>query len=230
MPQAAMAFGGNGEAMRIKGAIFDLDGTLMDSMFIWDTIGADYLISRGIIPEEGLNEIFKKKSLVQAAQYYQDNYGITDSIPTIMEGVNGMIDHLYSQKITIKKGVLPLLEKFKEKGVEMCIATATDRHLVEAALKHNGIYEYFSHILTCTEIGFGKDSPEIFEKALEKLETEKTETLVFEDALHAIETAKHSGFQVVGIYDESSWEDQEKIKELSDYYTVSLENWGEDYD
>lgn len=216
--------------MKIKGAIFDLDGTLLDSMFIWDTIGEDYLIRRGITPEDGLNEKFKTMSIVQAAKYYQSNYGLTENVEEIISGVNGMIDHFYAGVVTLKNGVLSALDRLKADGVKLCIATATDRYMVEAALKHNGIFEYFSDILTCTEVGFGKDSPLIFEKALEILGTDKNETLIFEDALHAIETAKKSGFQVVGVFNQSSINEQSKIKEISDYYINSFEEWSKVYD
>ena len=209
--------------MKIKGAIFDLDGTLLDSMFIWDTIGEDYLIHRGITPEYGLNEKFKTMSIVQAATYYQSNYGLTESVEEIISGVNGMIDHFYANVVTLKSGVLSYLHRLKADGVKMCIATATDRYMAEAALKRNGIFEFFSGILTCTEVGFGKDNPMIFEKALKVLGTDKNETLIFEDALHAIETAKKSGFKVVGVFDQYSIKEQEKIKEISDYYINSFE-------
>lgn len=209
--------------MKIKGAIFDLDGTLLDSMFIWDTIGEDYLIHRGITPEYGLNEKFKTMSIVQAATYYQSNYGLTESVEEIISGVNGMIDHFYANVVTLKSGVLSYLHRLKADGVKMCIATATDRYMAEAALKRNGIFEFFSGILTCTEVGFGKDNPMIFEKALKVLGTDKNETLIFEDALHAIKTAKKSDFKVVGVFDQSSIMEQEKIKEISDYYINSFE-------
>lgn len=213
--------------MNIKGAIFDLDGTLLDSMFIWDTIGEDYLLKRGITPEKGLNEIFKAMSIVQAAEYYRANYEITDSVEVIIDGVNCMIDHLYRNVVQAKEGVVSMLKELQKRGVKMCIATATDRFMVESALKHNGIERYFSHILTCTEVGFGKDSPIIFERALEKIGTSKEETLVFEDALHAIETTRRAGFKIVGVYDKSAEGKQSRIKELSDYYIVSYKDWRE---
>lgn len=213
--------------MNIKGAIFDLDGTLLDSMFIWDTIGEDYLLKRGITPEKGLNEKFRAMSIVQAAEYYRANYEITDSVEVIIDGVNCMIDHLYLNVVQAKEGVVSMLKELQKRGVKMCIATATDRFMVESALKHNGIEGYFSHILTCTEVGFGKDSPIIFERALEKIGTSKEETLVFEDALHAIETTRRAGFKIVGVYDKSAEGKQSRIKELSDYYIVSYKDWRE---
>lgn len=213
--------------MKIEGVIFDLDGTLLDSMYIWDTIGSDYLISCGITPEPNLNEKFKKMSIVQAAQYYKDVYMLADSIDDIIDGVNHMIEHLYTSEVKVKPGVKDLLYKMNENNIKMCVATATDRYMVEAALKSNGIDKYFSGIFTCTEVGFGKDSPEIFEKALETLRTPKSNTIIFEDALHAIETAKSAGFKVIGVYDDSSENESKKIIRLCDDYITSYKKWSD---
>ncbi|HHX60152.1 MAG TPA: HAD family phosphatase [Epulopiscium sp.] len=213
--------------MTIKGVIFDFDGTLLDSMFIWDTMAEDYLLKRGITPEKGLNEKFEIMSLVQGANYYRDHYGITDSVETIIDGVNNMIEDFYTHVAEPKVGVVSMLKELQNRGIKMCIATATDRYLVEAALKHNEMNGYFSHILTCTEVGKGKDSSLIFEMALEKIGIRKQETLVFEDGLHAIKTAKDAGFRVVGVYDKSAHKKQNQVKDISDYYLESYKNWSE---
>lgn len=213
--------------MRIDGAIFDLDGTLLDSMYIWDTIGSDYLVSRGITPEPNLNEKFKKMSIVQAAEYYREHYGLNEDTASIVSGVNKMIEHLYAHEVKLKSGVAELLERMQQKNIKMCIATATDSYMVKAALKNNGIDKYFRGILTCTEVGFGKDTPIIFEKAVELLGVEKDNTLIFEDALHAIETAKKASFHVIGVYDKSSESESNQIKCLCDEYITSYTKWSE---
>jgi len=208
--------------MRIEGAIFDLDGTLMDSMFIWDNIGSEYLLSRGITPREDLNQTFKNMSLYQAALYYQSEYGLAESTDEIVNGVNQRIEHLYQNEVPVKKGVPELLYRLETHGIKMCIATATDRHLAEAALIRNNIRRYFGEIFTCHSIGHGKDEPHIFLTALDYLKTPKSATWIFEDALYAVKTAKNSGFPIVGIYDTSeNYADQ--VKALSDLYIHSFE-------
>ena len=203
--------------MRIRGAIFDVDGTLLDSMFIWDTIGELYLRSIGYQPKENLNETFKNMSLRQAARYYQTEYGVTLSIDEIMDGVNAMLERHYRFEVPLKPGVAELLERLRQSGVKLCIATATDRHLVEAALDRCGVLSCFGEIFTCNEVGHGKDEPDIFEAALRFLGTRKEETLVFDDALYAVRTAKEAGFPVAAVYD-SHEKEQDKVRLLADIY------------
>lgn len=208
----------------IKGAIFDVDGTLFDSMFIWDTVGEDYLRSLGYAPKENLNKTFKSMSLYQAAQYYINEYGVTLSVEEIENGVNGMIEHYYKDIVPLKKGVKELLEMLNNRGVKMCIATATDRYMVESALKRCEVDKYFSEIFTCASVGHGKDEPIIFREAMRHLGTEKKDTVVFEDALYAVKTAKNDDFLVFGIYD-CHEENQAEIKNLADVYLLDFSDF-----
>ena len=208
--------------MRMDGAIFDLDGTLMDSMFIWDTIGGDYLQSRGITPRENLNETFKNMSLYQAALYYQDEYGLTDTAEAIIDDVNRMIEDIYRNQVVAKKGTAAFLEQLKRKHIKMCVATATDRYLAEITLEKNQLRSYFDEIFTCGEIGHGKDEPDIFHAAHNFLNTPRESTWIFEDALYAVRTAKTTGMPVAGVYDKSE-KDTQTVASLADLYICSFE-------
>lgn len=203
--------------MKVEGAIFDLDGTLLDSMSVWRTVGNEYVLSQGSIPHEDLAEKFKRMSLMHAAEYCQTEYGIEKSTQEIIAGIDAMIAYFYEEKAQLKNGMREILEDFAEKNVQMCIATANDRKLVEAAVQRLGIEKYFKTILTCDEVGAGKENALIYEKALECLHTKKENTLVFEDMIHAIQTAKGAGFTVVGVREEVE-ADQEMVKAISDYY------------
>ena len=205
----------------IKGAIFDLDGTLLDSMFIWDTIGEEYLRSLGKEPHEDLKETFMTLTLEEAAVYYRENYGVTLSVEEIVDGVNSMVEQTYRTKVTLKPGISEYLAWLKENRVRMCVATVTDRYLVEETLERLGVRHYFSEIFTCAEVGFGKDKPIIYQKALEHLGTAKDETYVFEDMLFALNTAKTDGFPTVGVYDRHEVH-QDELKELADYYVLDF--------
>ncbi|MDD7131441.1 MAG: HAD family phosphatase, partial [Firmicutes bacterium] len=185
----------------IKGIIFDFDGTLFDSMSIWDTVGDDYLRSMGREPEEDLKEKLKPLSLLQVAEYLKGRYSIELSVREIMDGIDRMVEDFYFHVAAPREGIIPLLEELVRRNIRMCIATATDRYLVEGALKRFGMERFFSDIFTCTEVGKGKDSPEIFRIAMARLETDRETTAVFEDAYHAVHTAKGDGFKVVVIRD-----------------------------
>jgi HAD superfamily hydrolase (TIGR01509 family) len=207
--------------MKIRGAVFDVDGTLLNSLSVWDTIGEDYLRSLGHEPGENLKEALKNMSLYQAACYYQREYGVTLSTDEIMNGVNAMLEGFYRHEASLKPGAGKLLERLREGGVKLCIATAADQYLVEAALKRCGVLSCFGKIFTCNEVGHGKDEPHIFEAALGFLGTEKSETLVFEDALYAIRTAKTAGFPVAAVRD-SHEKAQEEVCALADIYMEEL--------
>lgn len=201
----------------IKGAIFDFDGTLVDSMFIWDTFGEDYLRTLGKEPKENLTETFKTFTLEQAAEYYREHYGVTLSVGEIVDGVNEMVAEIYRTKVTLKEGVLEFLRDLQCKGVKMCVATVTDRPIVEEVLHKLGIRDFFTEIFTCAEVGHNKETPHIYRAALEALGTKKDETVVFEDALHALMTAKNDGFPVAAVYDKHEAK-QIEMRVEADYY------------
>jgi len=209
----------------IQGAIFDVDGTLTDSMVIWRTAGERYLRSLGCEPKENLYETIKTMSMQESASYFQQTYGVTHSTEEIMDGIDGMIAAYYETEAMLKPGTEHLLSMLQSYGVSMCIATATDRHLIETALKRCGIRSYFSEIFTSRSVGKGKSEPLIYRTALAHLGTEKRKTVVFEDALYAARTASADGFPVVGVPDFYE-KDQDTLRSfagfwLSDYTDLS---------
>ena len=209
----------------LKGLIFDFDGTLFDSMFIWDTAGEVYLRSIGKEPEADLQKTLKPMSLLQSAQCIREKYDIPLSVEEIMDGVNRTVEDFYFYTVEPKPGVIDFLEELHRRNIKMCIATATDRYQVEAALQRCKMRHFFSEIFTCTEVGSGKDRPEIFRKAMEYLQTDRTTTAVVEDAYHAAFTAKQDSFMVVGVYDSYESRQQELMSLvdvfLSDYFGLT---------
>ena len=201
----------------LKGAIFDFDGTIVDSMYIWDNISMDYLRSLGIEPRENLNEVFANFSLEQAAKYYQDNYKVTLSVNEIISGVNEMIKEFYRTKVTLKKGIENYLSYLGGRETKICIATLTDREIVIETLERLGVMKYFSEVFDCNEYPNGKNTPELYNTALNQLGTQKDETYVFEDALYALKTAKKDGFSTVAVFDK--YEPlQKELESISDIY------------
>lgn len=212
--------------MKIEGAIFDLDGTLLDSMSVWNTAGEKYLKSKGITPPEKLFDTLKEMSLYESAVYFRNEYHISDSTEKITADINAIVADYYISKAPLKDGVSEFLEFLSRKNIPMCIATATDRFQAEAALKRNNIFSYFKRIFTCTEIGSGKDKPHIFNAAQEFLSIDKGSLLIFEDAAFAIATAKSVGFKVCGVFDKYET-DQKTVKALSDIYIKAFTEAGD---
>lgn len=211
--------------MRLQGAIFDMDGTLLDSMPVWQSLGSDMLRRQGREPEPGLDEKLRTMSLRQSAEYCRARYDLPQTAEEIVAMTDSMVDDFYRSRVTAKPGVDRFLSLLKMQGVWMYVATATDRAQAEAALEHTKLRDYFRGIITCTEAGHGKDDPEIFEKAMRRLHSNKKDTVVFEDSLHAIRAAKAAGFRVAGVYDAFNEADQDAIRAECDYYIRAFEDW-----
>ena len=202
----------------MKGAIFDVDGTLLDSMDMWNHAGEIYLAARHITASPELGKIMFPMTMVQAAEYMKITYGLPDTVEEIIEGVNLTIDHFYRYEVKPKAGIRHFLRQMEGEGYTMTIATSSDRPLIEAAVERLGMSRYFKRIFTCSEIGRGKSEPDIYEAARAFMGTEVSETWVFEDAIHAARTAKKAGFRLAGVYDSSSEAEQEELKNISDWY------------
>ena len=210
--------------MRLQSAIFDMDGTLLDSMPIWRGLGASLMRDMGIEPAPELNDKLKTLSLRDGLAYCREVYGLSQTVDQLVGMVFDKIHDFYCERVRPKPGVEKFLSLLKMEGVWMYVATATDRPLAEAALRHAGIDGYFRGIITVAEAGAGKaESAEIYERAMRRLQSNKKDTVIFEDALHAIQTAKAAGFRVAAVYDASAEADQEEIRRISDYYIRSFE-------
>ena len=202
----------------IRGAIFDADGTLLDSMPMWAGVGSGYLKQNfGIEARENLDERFKEISLYQSAVLLKEEYNLPLTIEEIGAGINRMVDHLYRDQVQLKPGVADLIEGLKQRGVKMCVATASEAYQIRMALKRCGIEHYFEDVISCVDVGHGKDEPNIFYTVMEKLGTAKEETYVFEDAVYSVRTATKEGFPAVGVYDDSM-QYQDELIALTDFY------------
>ncbi len=209
--------------VNIHGAIFDVDGTLLDSMVIWEEAAVRYLHSLGFEPEENLSEKIMTMSMEEGADYVIAHYGVNLTRKEILDGIRELIRGFYEDEVQLKPGVEQVIKLLAAKEIPMVIATSSDSECVTAGLKRLGVWKYFKGILTCTDIGKGKTEPDIYLAAAKEIGSKPSETIVFEDALHAIITAKKAGFVTAGIYDDYN-QDEEKIREMADYY---YKNWDE---
>ena len=207
----------------ITGAILDFDGTLFDSMHVWNKAGERYLFGKGRMPAPELKERLKALSLFQSACCLKEDYELADSPQEIMAEINALVEEEYFFTVQPKVGVADFLEGLRLRGVRMLIATATERYQVEAALKRCQLSHFFQDILTCTQLGTSKTEPLIFQEGVRRLESRIPGTLVVEDALHAVQTAVAAGFPTLAVYDAFETR-QEKLQELADLYLHSYNN------
>ena len=209
----------------IKGAIFDVDGVLLDSMGIWDDLGARYLRSLDKIPEEGLNKILFSMSMEQGAEYLNEHYGLNKSVKETVEGIGRMLEDYYFYEVLLKPGAKEILEFLKSKSIKMAAATSSPRTHIEKALSRNGLLGYIDKIYTTGEVGVSKHSPDIYNLAADFLKTKSEETLVFEDSLYALKTAKEAGFVTVGVFDEKGESNQAELENQADLYLKKLDDF-----
>lgn len=208
--------------MKIKNIIFDFDGTLFDSMSIWDSVGKIYLQSIGKKAKTTLWEEVRTMSLFQAACHMKKEYDLVQPVEEIIAGIDQVIEDFYRFEIQPKPGAISFLKQLKQCDISMCIATSSDRHLIEAALKRCDMDGFFENIFTCSEVGHGKDEPIIYQEAMQFLGADRSNTVIFEDALYALQTAKTAGFMTVGVLD-SREEQQEELQQLCDCYLEDFE-------
>ena len=200
----------------IEGAIFDIDGTILDTMSVWDQAGVRYLESLGYEPEENLGQKLFVMTITMAAEYLKKNYGLSQSIDEIIKGINQVMADYYKNEAQFKPGMEQLLKDMKAAGIKMTVATSTDRHLFEPAMERLDFGKYFDNVYTCTEVGHSKGEPHIFQQAMDFMGTAPEHTWLFEDGLYSAETATKEGVKIVGVYDETSIHDWQKLKNISD--------------
>lgn len=206
-----------------KHLIFDLDGTLIDSMPVWRNVGADFLKRNGVTPPENLIDIVKKQTLPETAHYFKERWQLSLSAEDIMSQITEMVEQSYRYHVPLKPFAREYLEQQKALGTKMCILTASESSYVQAAVERLGLPVYFEFILTCTEIGLNKHNPQVFLTAMNKLGGVLHNTAVFEDAPYAIRTAKAGGFYVVAVADDTTKDETAKIQSLSDKYISSYQ-------
>ena len=209
----------------IRGVIFDVDGVLLNSMPVWENLGEIYLEHLGIEAEKGLGETLFAMSLEEGADYLIENYGLKQTPGEIIAGLNREVQDFYGRKVPLKEGVRGYLQEFRDRKIPMAIATSGDRANAEAALKRLKVLSYFRAVFTCSEIGSSKSQPDIYYAAALQLDTDPSDTWVFEDALHAIRTAKKAGFRTAGVYDRANGRDLAQIRDTADIYLPEFKDF-----
>ncbi|MCQ2603681.1 MAG: HAD family phosphatase [Spirochaetia bacterium] len=212
---------------KLSAAILDMDGTLLDSMEMWNQVGVRFLEKIGVDTSGGLMTRLCALSVVRMAKILREELGVSISAKEIEDSLNNLMLDFYQNQVELKPGAKEFLDCVKQHDIPCCMVTATDMPLIEAGLKRTGLENYFDFILTGRDAVSDKNSSGIFFQAQEKLGRSVDSTWVFEDALYAIRTAKGAGFHVAALYDKTSDTPgcQDQIRSLADIYDRDISNF-----
>ena len=207
----------------IEAVIFDLDGTLIDSMWIWEKIDREYLETRGIAVPENLKDEISHLSFDQVAIYFRDKFNIQESLEAIHQTWNDMAILEYSNNARLKKGADKFLAHLKNLRLKIGLATSNNGMLLETALVKNNIYRYFDAITTTGEVKNGKNEPDVYLLCAERLGVAPEKCLVFEDLPIAVKGAKAAGMKVIAVHDPFSAHAKEEMTTLADKYIMDYD-------
>lgn len=199
-----------------KGAVFDLDGTLVDSMNVWEKIDIDFLNKRNIEMPKDYVETINSMDFNKVAKYTIERFGLNEKEEDIIREWNQMAIYEYSYNINLKPYVKQYIRLLKENNIKIGLATASPRELYEPVLKNNEIYDLFDSFTTRNEVNTDKNKSDIYNLACKKLELLPNECIGFEDILCGIKSMKSIGMKAIGVYDKSALHEIEEIKLISD--------------
>jgi HAD superfamily hydrolase (TIGR01509 family) len=205
--------------MRFKAVIFDLDGTLIDSMQIWRKVDEEFLGMRGItVPTDLFEHLPQGNSFIQTAQYFKDRFGLKESVSGIMQEWTDMVTHHYKNDIPLKNGVLPLLVYLRENSIPIALGTSNSLFLAETVLVRNGIWKMFESVVTGDMDLMGKPFPDIYLRSSENLKIAPDLCVVIEDTLSGVRAGKAAGMTVYAIHDPDSFAEKDRIVAEADHY------------
>lgn len=205
--------------MKKQFAIFDMDGTLVDSMGYWNRLADEFLARRGFPPlSPELQEESIALTMEGSANLFIRAYGLSETPEQICAEINGLMEQHYRTDVPLKPGAAAFLARMKAAGFRMCIASSTAPALLDICLRRLGVRDYFEFLLSCEEVGVGKTRPDVYLEAARRLGGTPENTVIFEDILVAARTAKGAGFSLGVIYDVNSDAEQPQLKTLADCY------------
>lgn len=206
----------------MRAVIFDMDGTLIDSMEVWAEIDQDFLDKRQILVPENIQKAIEGLSFMETVLYFKENFQLEESVEEIYRELIEMSIEHYRQKIPLKSGVKEFVSSLHQKGMRIGLATSSQHLLVEAVLERHDLQRYFTSIRTSCDVGRGKPFPDVFLKVAEDLQVKPAECLVFEDTVAGVLAAKRAGMKVIAVFDNNSLPDMEEIGQLADGYIVNF--------
>lgn len=207
----------------VKAVIFDMDGTLIDSMGVWKTIDHEFLNRRQIPVPAEIQKAIEGMSFTETAQYFKDRFNLPESVEEIMAEWTSMCKVLYETTVELKPGAKALVQYLHSQGLKIGMGSSSQHELIKLILQRYGLLNYFHTIRTSCEVGKGKPHPDIFLKVAEDLAVKPEDCLVFEDTLAGVLAGKRAGMRVVAVYDAYSLPVVEEIQKTADRYIGSFE-------
>lgn len=202
-----------------KAVIFDMDGSLVDSMWIWPEVDRIYMEKYHLTEPATFHRDIEGKSYTETARYFVDTFRTLDrTVEQVMQEWRDMTIRLYATEVFPKPGAVEFLKAMKKQGVLLGIATSNDRTIADAALQARHLAPYFDSIRTSCEVSAGKPAPDVYLKVAEDLRIEPSSCLVFEDVPNGILAGKNAGMEVCAVDDEFSRPLEAEKKRLADYF------------
>lgn len=206
----------------MKAIMFDLDGTLIDSMPVWQSMDKIYLESKGYKYEKIVTEKLKAVSVGETSKVLDEIYGTEGEFIDIWDFVYDKMETQYRENFNFKPHVFEKIKELKSKGIKMCITTASTWNLIKGFMERNKVLEYMDFVLTPDLAGYEKDSDEYFTLALEKLGVEKSECFLVDDAYYALKRADKLGIGTIGVEDRQALEERENVKKIAQVYLKDI--------
>ena len=200
----------------MRNIIFDMDGTLLNSMEMWDNLGTMYLAEKNVVPPSDIKQIIENKTLEESAEYFITELGVKGTVESVVNEFISLINDQYRYTLKLKKGMKEYVLNQYENGSKMCILTTSDKELAAAAMERNGIGHCFTEIFTAETLGMSKRTGDIFIKTCELMGFEPESTWAYEDALYAAKSAKEAGCKLVAVYDKANESDWAELKGMAE--------------
>ncbi|TYB30999.1 MAG: HAD family phosphatase [Candidatus Mcinerneyibacterium aminivorans] len=201
--------------------IFDFDGTLVDSMWVWQEVDRQFLKNREIKVPQNLQNNISGLSFTETAYYFKDRFNLDESIDDIKKEWLSLSKKLYRTKVSFKKNAIKIIKYLYKKNKIICIASSNHKQIINSFLKQKKIDRYFKKVITGCEVEKGKNSPNIYRQICKDLNVEYKNILLIDDIMESIKTASSLGIKTAAIFDKYTYKD-ENLEGKADHYIYDL--------